>query len=185
MTLSREQNQHVLQRDAQTGNVVGPHPTHMSYHEIMQSHQPLAHDREGVHFEGDQILPEGRDETDAELWSRKTKEAQKEGLTADIAKQGVLSPIQLGITGAPHKESGTMKPWILGGHHRLAAMAGIDPHRPLAVTFHGTGESPHQDFGAALDVENGFDREEAEAARARDDTPVDLPPPPPEHHLFY
>jgi hypothetical protein len=73
-------------------------------------------------------------------------------LYSQIERDGVQSPVHLGTGGRPPLRSAEEKT-ILGGHHRVAAAADIDPDRLMPV-LHYEGGSP-KDAGRSYQ-EQGF-----------------------------
>ena len=98
----------------------------MTPHEIKTHYKPLEGDRQRNQGLG---LQYGERETDAEVWKRKARESDEQGLTANIKKHGVLSPVQLQM-GSSGSDQG---PEVLGGHHRIAA---APEHSLIPVTHH-------------------------------------------------
>lgn len=69
--------------------------------------------------------PNGSKETVDELYERKLDESINNGLYDSVREHGVHIPISL--------NEHMMR--IVGGHHRLAAMAHINPHQFVPVTY--------------------------------------------------
>lgn len=109
----------------------GQLPMFLTPKEIQENYYPLP---------GDFISP---DETREDLWKRKAKESSegspgdsrkktsKETLTESIAKEGVKHPITLAMD--INKEMGADKPFVYGGHHRVAAAAQVNPNMLVPV----------------------------------------------------
>ena len=127
----------------------------MSANEIMAQYQPLDGDRydseeEATHSSGGGDYPTARDwrehrtqhttggsrlyirggvpETDEELWQRKADEADDYGLRSEIEEEGVQKPVSLGTNIGSQG-----KPQVVGGHHRIATMADLDPDELMPV----------------------------------------------------
>jgi ParB-like chromosome segregation protein Spo0J len=100
----------------------------MSVKHIFENYQPSDHDR---------LNPQ---ETDDELWKRKTAYAGVRGLTKDIKKNGIQVPISLGYELGSHK-----KPVIWGGHHRLAVAREMNPDMEVPV-WTGIDDALHAQY---------------------------------------
>lgn len=83
------------------------------------------------------------DESAQDLWKRKAQESRegspgdarkrttKETLADSIAKQGVQNPITLSIKTYPGYE----KPFVFGGHHRVAIAGQVRPNQLIPVSM--------------------------------------------------
>lgn len=83
-------------------------------------------------------------ETREDLWKRKAQESRegspgdarkkttKETLADSIAREGVRNPVTLGME--PNRGMGADKPFVYGGHHRVATAAQINPNMLVPVT---------------------------------------------------
>lgn len=85
----------------------------MTPREIKTHYQTLIGDRIPYRGANGKVLVETNDE----VWERKKEEADDEGLTASIAKHGVLSPVQLQL----YDQWSPRRAQVLGGHHRIAS----------------------------------------------------------------
>lgn len=94
----------------------------MSAREIRGSYGPWRGDRYEVQ------TPDGRirKERNSELWARKRQEASlgvEPTLDKQVLKDGVQNPVSLESPDKPSRR----RPYVLGGHHRVAVMA---EHKP-------------------------------------------------------
>jgi hypothetical protein len=113
-------------------------PMFLSASEIQSQYDPLDGDRRWERKPGSRGMEQ---ETSAEMYARKLAESKKsrpfqKSLHADIQKNGVENPVSLAldgedqITGMP---TSRVKPQVLGGHHRVAVMADLNPHALIPV----------------------------------------------------
>ena len=117
----------------------GQLPMFLTPKEIQDNYYPLP---------GDYLGP---GETRDELWKRKAKEARegsagdarvrttKETLAQSIAREGVRNPVTLGTEADALR--GADKPFVFGGHHRIAAAREINPNMLIPVTNSDTFRS--------------------------------------------
>jgi hypothetical protein len=77
-----------------------------------------------------------------EMWSRKAREADSSGLTADIKTKGVEVPVALGTDVQPRFDEGvdpSLGP-IISGYHRVAAANAVDPNMIIPITYRSRSE---------------------------------------------
>lgn len=93
----------------------------MTPREIMSEYQPHEADR-------NEVVDEGRMETNDEVWSRKLDKAHNDGLVEDIYHHGVELPVSLDPVNRR----------VRGGHHRIAAANHLNPDQFIPVAYNST-----------------------------------------------
>lgn len=96
----------------------------MTAHEITAQYQGNDSDR-GKTARGE--------ENDADLLTRKYREAQDSPLASSVRQSGVQFPVELTTEGGRYG-----KPQVADGHHRLAVEAFENRHRLMPVEHHRT-----------------------------------------------
>ena len=75
------------------------------------------------------------DETEGDVWRRKSQEADESGLTADVAENPIRTPVQLATAPDPYDFEAT-KPEVLEGQHRIMAAWNNSPDQKLFPVMH-------------------------------------------------
>lgn len=111
-------------------------PMFMSAREIRSQYSPWPGDRFEV-----QTRQGLRDETDAEMWNRKRRQASQGSLDRKILSEGVRNPVYL--ESPDPKEPLDRGPYLLGGHHRIAVMSEHKPDALVPVEHFQNPETAH------------------------------------------